>query len=90
MREVFLSMKYNLTILKIYFKQGRKFKFLVKQEENSVQILKIHFKYFKSVSKYTWFGRGSLSNYDDDDNNDFKTTIGLMIKTTALHVHHAF
>ena len=30
------------------------------------------------------------SNYDDDHNNDFKATIGLMIKTTALHVHHAF
>ena len=33
---------------------------------------------------------GSLSNYDDDRNDDFKKTIGLMIKTTALHVHHAF
>ena len=33
---------------------------------------------------------GSLSNYDDDHNNDFKKTIALMIKTTALHVHHAF
>ena len=33
---------------------------------------------------------GSLSNYDDDHNDDFKKTIGLMIKTTALHVHHAF
>ena len=32
----------------------------------------------------------SLSNYDDDHNDDFKKTIGLMIKTTALHVHHAF
>ena len=34
--------------------------------------------------------KGSLSNYDDDHNDDFKKTIGLMIKTTALHVHHAF
>ena len=33
---------------------------------------------------------GSLSNYDDDHNHDFKKTIGLMIKTTALHVHHVF
>ena len=34
---------------------------------------------------------GSLSNYDDDDHNDdFKKAIGLMTKTTALHVHHAF
>ena len=33
---------------------------------------------------------GSLSNYDDDHNDDFKKKIGLMIKTTVLHVHHAF
>ena len=33
---------------------------------------------------------GSLSNYDDDHNDNFKKAIGLMIKTTALHVHHAF
>ena len=33
---------------------------------------------------------GSFSNYDDDHNDNFKKTIGLMIKTTALHVHHAF
>ena len=33
---------------------------------------------------------GSLiSTYDDDDDDNFKKTIGLMIKTTALHVHHA-
>ena len=34
--------------------------------------------------------KGSLSNYDDDHNDDFKKTIGLIIKTTALYVHHAF
>ena len=33
---------------------------------------------------------GSLSNYDEDHDDDFKKTIGLMIKTTALRVHHAF
>ena len=37
---------------------------------------------------------GSLSNYDDDHNDDLKKTKGLMIKTTALdialHVHRAF
>ena len=33
---------------------------------------------------------GSLSSDDDDHNDDFKKTTGLMIKTTALHVHHAF
>ena len=37
-------------------------------------------------------GQGDIlgSNYDDDHNDDFKKTIGSMIKTTALHVHHAF
>ena len=34
--------------------------------------------------------RATLSNNDDDHIDDFKKTIGLMIKTTALHVHHAF
>ena len=32
----------------------------------------------------------SLSNHDDDHNDDFKKTIGLMTKTTALRVHRAF
>ena len=33
---------------------------------------------------------GSLSNYDDDHNDDFIKTVGLMIQTKALHVNHAF
>ena len=33
---------------------------------------------------------GSLSNWDDDDEDNFMKTIGLMIKTTALRVYHAF
>ena len=33
---------------------------------------------------------GSLSNYDDDVRRQLPKTIGLMIKTTVLHVHHAF
>ena len=34
---------------------------------------------------------GSLGNYDDDHNDDFQKTIGLMIKTTVpLHLHRAF
>ena len=41
MREVFVFMKYNLTTLKIYFKQGRKFKFFCQ----------IGLKYRKKVSK---------------------------------------
>ena len=32
---------------------------------------------------------GSLSNYDDDHNGQLQKTNRLMIKTTALHVHHA-
>ena len=37
-----------------------------------------------------WQGRlGSLSNYGDDHNRQLQKAIGLMIKTTALHVHHA-
>ena len=47
-----------------------------------------------STKCYTQALIGSLSNYDDehDDehNDDLKKTIGVMIKTTALHVHHAF
>ena len=34
--------------------------------------------------------RGSLSNHDGDRIDDFKKTIGFIIKTTALHVRHAF
>ena len=44
----------------------------------------------KKVNRTTYNIIASLSNYDDDHNNDFKKTIGLMIKTTALQVHHAF
>ena len=34
-----------------------------------------------------WKEIGSLSNYEADDD---KKTVGLMIKTTTLHVHQAF
>ena len=33
---------------------------------------------------------GSLSNHDDDHIDDFEKTIGLLIKTTVMHMHHAF
>ena len=62
MREVFILMKYNLTTLKIYSKQGRKFKFFC---QIGLKYRKIVFKYrkyilntLKSVSKYIWFGKG--------------------------------
>ena len=55
MREVFVLMKYNLTTLKLYFKQERKFKFFC-------QIVFKYWKYIlntlKSVLKYIWFGKG--------------------------------
>ena len=33
---------------------------------------------------------GSFSNDDGDGSEDVKTAIGLLSKTTGLHVHHAF
>ena len=55
-------MKYNLTTLNLYFKQGRKFNFFF---QIGLKYGKIVFKYWKyilntlkSVSKYIWFGKG--------------------------------
>ena len=33
---------------------------------------------------------GSFSNNDGDGNENVKKAIGLLSKTTSLHVHHAF
>ena len=33
---------------------------------------------------------GNFSNDDGDGNENVKTPIGLLSKTTSLHVHHAF
>ena len=33
---------------------------------------------------------GTLQNYDSDGNGNVNKAIGLLSKTTALHVHHAF
>ena len=33
---------------------------------------------------------GTLRNYDGDGNENVKKTIGLISKTTTLHVHHDF
>ena len=33
---------------------------------------------------------GTLRHYDGDNKENVKKTIGLMSKTTTLHVHHAF
>ena len=56
MREVFLLMKYNLTTLKIYSKQGRKFKFFC---QIGLKYRKYILNTLKSASKYTWFGKGN-------------------------------
>ena len=34
--------------------------------------------------------KGSFSNDDGDGNEDVRKAIGLLRKTTTLHVHHAF
>ena len=42
---------------------------------------------------YCWrhlLTKGTLRNYDGDGNGNVKKAIGLMSKTTTLHVHHAF
>ena len=54
MREVFLLMKYNLTTLKIYFKQGRKFNFFC---QIGLKYWKYILNTLKSVSKYIRFGK---------------------------------
>ena len=33
---------------------------------------------------------GTLRNHDSDGNGNVKKAIGLMSKTTSLHVHHVF
>ena len=55
-------MKYNLTTVNIYFKEGRKFKIFGK---TGLKYRKIVLKYWnyilntlKSVLKYIWFGKG--------------------------------
>ena len=42
------------------------------------------------VVAYERWSLGSLSNDDGDGNQDVKKAIGLLRKTTTLHVHHAF
>ena len=42
------------------------------------------------VVAYERWSLGSLSNDDSDGNQDVKKAIGLLRKTTTLHVHHAF
>ena len=45
-------------------------------------------------NNFEWEGGGktvgSLSNDDTDGNENGKKAIGLIIKTTSFHVHHAF
>ena len=69
--------------------------FLTQNLKDSIY-LSIHF-YLQSQGKASWgrlwfiYLRELKQLYDDDHNDDLKKkTIGLMIKTTALHVHHGF
>ena len=43
-----------------------------------------------SGPSYRYLLLGSLSNDDGDGNENSKKAIGLISKTTTLHVHHAF
>ena len=42
------------------------------------------------ISRFLSIVVGSFSNDDGDGNQDVKKAIGLLRKTTTLHVHHAF
>ena len=52
--------------------------------------ISVNSRLIQRISFLTLVLVGSLSNYDDGHNDDFTKTIGLMIKTSAPHVHHAF
>ena len=58
-------MKYNLTTVNIYFKQGRKFKIFGKTGLKHRKIVLKYWNYIlntlKSVLKYIWFGKGASS-----------------------------
>ena len=80
-------MKYNLTTLKIYFKQGRKFKFLC---QIGLKYSKIVFKYWKyilntlkSASKYIWFGKGIVIQ----TKAALVTVLQLSFRKTILNLH---
>ena len=45
---------------------------------------------FELYSRWVPWIVGSFSNDDGDGNEDVKKAIGLLRKTTTLHVHHAF
>ena len=46
--------------------------------------------YYYRISQVYVRSIGTLRNYDGDGNGNVKKAIGLMSKTTILHVHHAF
>ena len=48
------------------------------------------FKIGLSITRICKVLIGSLSNDDADGNENGKKAIGLISKTTTLHVHHAF
>ena len=46
--------------------------------------------YHLSQFLFYFYLKGSFSNDDGDGNEDVKKAMGLLRKTTTLHVHHAF
>ena len=80
---IMIEPKTPLRVESVYFRKRH----MKEEEDESLNWKQFKLKWFKSVINKPI---GSLSNYDDDHNDDFKKTIGLMIRTTALHLHHAF
>ena len=46
--------------------------------------------YYGTVETLSLLSLGSFTNDDGDGSEDVKKAIGLLRKTTTLHVHHAF
>ena len=47
-------------------------------------------KFMRNIPKGPQLFVGTLRNHDHDGNGNVKKAIGLMSKTTTLHLHHAF
>ena len=63
----------------------------LKETNSPYQGLLLH-KWLALIIILAWvhFEERALGNGDEDDQNNVKKTIGLMIKTTSLHMHNAF
>ena len=77
--EVLLPINHNLTKFVV-------FKAYLNQSTRNSEI----FLLVQRARDGTYCPIGTLRNYDGDGNEKVKKAIGLMCKTTTLHVHHAF